>query len=262
MMWTPLVKATKPPHLNWAEFAPQPNQFWIDRTRTRPLRLSSVFSGIGSESAALGLLLHSAPADRTIPTVHSATFELRRAARDTLRVLSDCPLFGDLMDLLRPRVRKRVCQKDPPSSDELERLIIGEQVLLAHEAWCHRAGRFVTIDLGDIAVCGVPCIDYSLMGLRRGLSGPTAVVLMLWVRLLQIHQPSFVIVEEVVQFKTRGLPFIRLSDAHAWGNLQLRGGKQMRDSGVARSRINTGTNTKSSTEKRSTHPRTLQRRST
>ena len=216
-VWPPLSGSKPPPHLEWRAFAPSPGTYWT--VREQPLKVSSVFSGIGSEMAALNLLLHEHEPGDVAPfaIVHSATFELRAAARDTLLSLSDCPLFGDLMELLPLDVKSLVCHKDPPSPSVLEKLIIGNQVALSPDAWCYRLKRRVIICMGDIAVCGVPCIDFSPMGLRRGLDGPTASVLVVWVRLLQIHQPMFIILEEVVQFRKRGLSFIEQS--HMLGGL-------------------------------------------
>ena len=78
--------------------------------------------------------------------------------------------------------------------------------------FCHRAKRLIDVVLGEVAVCGTPCVDYSSMGQRQGLSGPTAFIVPTWIRLMQVHEPAFIRIEEVVPFKTRGLPLIEEPD--------------------------------------------------
>ena len=154
-VWPPLSGSKSPPHLEWRAFAPSPGTYWT--VRGQPLKVSSVFFGIGSEIAALNLLFHEHEPGDVAPfaIVHSATLELRAAARDTLQSLSDCPLFGDLMELLPFDVKSLVCHKNPPLLSVLEKLIIGNQVALSLDAWCYRLKQRVTICMGDIAICGV-----------------------------------------------------------------------------------------------------------
>ena len=64
------------------------------------------------------------------------------------------------------------------------------------------------VDLGEVCLSGVPCVDFSPMGQRRGLSGPSGVVILTWVRMLLDFQPAYIILEEVVQFRKHGLPMV------------------------------------------------------
>lgn len=62
--------------------------------------------------------------------------------------------------------------------------------------------------MGDIVVSGIPCVDYSTYGQHSGLSGPTGILVIIWVRLMQLHCPAFIIIEEVKPFLKKGLPLI------------------------------------------------------
>ena len=46
------------------------------------------------------------------------------------------------------------------------------------------------------------------MGQRRGLSGPSGVVILTWVRMLLDLQSAYIILEEVVPFRIDGLPMV------------------------------------------------------
>ena len=75
--------------------------------------------------------------------------------------------------------------------------IIGEQVIILDRAYCYRAKAFVPVDLGDVVISGIPCVDFSTYGKHAGLEGPTRILVVIWIRLMQIHKPSVIIIEEV-----------------------------------------------------------------
>ena len=68
------------------------------------------------------------------------------------------------------------------------------------------------ISLGDIVISGIPSIDYSSYGRRQGLSGTTGLLIAIWVRLMLIHRPAFILLEEVQPFLQEGIPFVMESD--------------------------------------------------
>ena len=67
--------------------------------------------------------------------------------------------------------------------------------------------------LGDLVVCGIPCADFSPMGMRQELSGPSGALICTWVRVILEFLPTVLLVEEVPGFKRHGLPFISSDDA-------------------------------------------------
>ena len=54
----------------------------------------------------------------------------------------------------------------------------------------------------DVLVAGIPCVDYSLMGTRRCMQGPSFVLILAWSFIMRQLQPLFAIVENIVQFPT------------------------------------------------------------
>ena len=111
---------------------------------------------------------------------HICSFEISKAARDVLRLTSTCPLFGDLCSLLLPSVRAWTASW-PCSFRQLRKIIIDEKLRLLHNSYCSRAETLVNIDLGDILVLGIPCVDFSTYGSRKGRSGPTGMLILIWV---------------------------------------------------------------------------------
>ena len=90
--------------------------------------------------------------------------------------------------------------------------MIDEKLRLLHNSYCSRAETHVNIDLGDILVSGIPCVDFSTYGSRKGLSGPSGILILIWVRLILIHMPAFIILEEVKPFLKEGLPLLMQPD--------------------------------------------------
>ena len=105
------------------------------------------------------LLLTSGGKETGRITIEStATFEIEKAARDAFSSLSTCALFGDVLLLLPDDLYRRV-NIDPPALAMRSRPIITEQAPL----------KPVEVVLGDMAVCGIPCVDFSSIGQRQGL---------------------------------------------------------------------------------------------
>ena len=138
-------------------------------------------------------------------------FELLQSARDILRCTSSCPLFGDITGLLPDSVRTWATQPDMVIERLKDRIIDG-RVQLADAALCHRKQDHHLIDMGDVVVSGIPCEDYSSYGSHRGLAGPTGLLVVIWVRLMQQHVPRFIVIEEVKPFLKKCLPLLVRSD--------------------------------------------------
>ena len=125
-------------------------------------------------------------------------------ARSTLVDTVDGPFFADICDLL-PAVQRKWATTGSRSFGAVKRVILDQQVPLASTSFCHRSGKLVPVRLGDISFAGIPCVDYSPMGLRKQTRGPTGLLVLVWARMIQVHRPRFVVIEEVPQFEEHGL---------------------------------------------------------
>ena len=136
--------------------------------------------------------------------LHSAAFEILPRARKTLEAIVDGPVFGDICDLL-PTTTRKWATSGSRSFGALRRVILDQQVQLASTSFCHRSCQQVPVRLGDISFAGIPCVDYSPMGLRQQTRGPPGLLVLIWARMIQVHRPRFVVIEEVPQFEKHGL---------------------------------------------------------
>ena len=109
------------------------------------------------------------------------------------------PVFGDICDLLPAKIRKWATSGSR-SFGALKRVILDQQVTLAATLFCHRSCQQVPVRLGDISFAGISCVDYSPIGLRQHTRGPTGLLVLVWARMVQLHRPMFVVIEEVPQF--------------------------------------------------------------
>ena len=176
------------------------------------LRISFVFSGIGGEHQAVGLYLrHHFPSSLCPRILHTASFDILTMAGDYLRCTSTCPLFGTVLTSCLPvfaleLVRVGLMGVSAISIEDLKRRVIDRQVVLSETAFCHRAQALVHICMGDVVVSGIPCVDCSTYGKHRGLAGPTGLVAIVWIKLIQIHAPKVIVIEEVKPFLKKCLP--------------------------------------------------------
>ena len=72
---------------------------------------------------------------------------------------------------------------------------------MASTSFCYRSCQQVPVRLGDVSFAGIPCVDDSPMGMRQQTLGPTGVLVLVWARMIQLHRPKFVVVEEMPQFE-------------------------------------------------------------
>ena len=178
------------------------------------VRIASMFSGIGTEVCASAMLEdHLCVDGQEGPTfVDTCTFEVRKAARSALQEMSSCALFGDILSLL-PETLQAWVREGGHSLELLKRRIFDSRPAVARTMFCHRSGTMVDVDLGSILVCGIPCIDFSPMGLRRGLGGPSGALICGWMRIVLEFEPAVLLIEEVPGFVKHGLPFIAADSA-------------------------------------------------
>ena len=180
---------------------------WLRGINRDYIEVSFVFSSIGTEHHAGNVLLSGC--DRSARglgrILHSAAFEILPRARDALVDILDGPVFGDICELLPTAIRKWATSGSR-SFGILKRTILNQQVPLASTSFCHRSGKpMPAVRLGDISFAGIPCVDYSPMGLRKQTRGPTGLLVLVWARMIQVHRPRFIVIEEVPQFEKHGL---------------------------------------------------------
>ena len=114
------------------------------------MRVSSIFSGIGTEMAATAILSdHYAAGDGPSLTFeHTCAFEVRKAARDVLTAREFGAVFGDLFELLPGALRTWI-ETGGHSLEALQKAIVTARPTVAHMALCRRAGRSVEVCLGS-----------------------------------------------------------------------------------------------------------------
>ena len=88
----------------------------------------------------------------------------------------------------------------PPTSGSLAVFQWKRKAYLRDEFDCLKSGRRVKVSLGTCHFGGLPCIDLSPMGLRRGFLGPTGAVVITCLRLILAHEPWWAILENVCPF--------------------------------------------------------------
>ena len=143
------------------------------------LDFSSAFAGLAAERFALELLeKHLNFKVGSCPRfVHCCCFERDTNALQVLLMSSPSSLFGDLLSLLdsetRAWTRARV-----RSFAEYRTRILTNKVKLNDTLVCSRTGVATEVRLGQLHVAGIPCVDFSPMGLRRGVEGPSGCCLL------------------------------------------------------------------------------------
>ena len=177
-----------PPHVDWAGILQAQDAPWLGGIDRDYIEVSSVFFGIGTEHHVGQVLMSSS--DRSVRRIdrilHSAAFEILPRARKTLEAIVDGPVFGEICDLLLAAIRKWATSGSR-SFVALKRVILDQQVQLASTSFCHRSCQQVPVRLGDILFAGIPCVDYSPMGLRQQTRGPTGLLVLVWARMIQLH---------------------------------------------------------------------------
>ncbi len=127
-------------------------------------------------------------------------FEIDHIARQVFRrIAPKAPCAGDLMEFWPDDVRLRTTQGFA-TFDEMRNFLEGNASRMASTARCPDSGATFAINLGDAHCGGNPCKDWSLLGKRRGLNGPTAPILITWAILIKRHKPTLVIQENVLAF--------------------------------------------------------------
>ena len=186
-----------PPCVDWARILQAQEGPWLSGINTDYVEVSSVFSGIGTEHHVGHVLMSGC--DRSVRGIdrilHSAAFEiLPRAPAGLLRTLWTVPSLGTYATFCRQQL----------VSGPLRGLVhlelsresfFDQQVQLATASFCHRSGQVLPVRLGDASFAGIPCVDYSPVGLRKQTHGPTGLLVLVWARMIQVHRPKFVVIE-------------------------------------------------------------------
>ena len=86
----------------------------------------------------------------------------------------------------------------------LKRVIHDQQVQLESAYFCYCTCEPLRVRLEDISLAGIPCVDYSPIGLTQQTRGPTGLLVVVWAHMIQLHRPTFVVIEEVP--RTSGSP--------------------------------------------------------
>ena len=198
----------RPPYCDWTSWA---GGFSVGAKAVfgETVRISSMFSGIGTESCATAILgRHYGTAPGLNPTFHhTCAFETRKAARDVLVAGSHGAVFGDIFGLLPLALRSWI-DNGSHTFGSLQARIIEARPVVSRKAFCYRAETEVEVLLGDIVVCGIPCVDFSPMGMQRGLGGPTGALVCAWVRIILEYLPAVILIEEVPGFVKHGLSYL------------------------------------------------------
>lgn len=104
---------------------------------------------------------------------------------------SDAPhYFVDLMD----RVPGATVARGMPYAEKCRRL--GE-CWMQQSSWRATHGGFCRCEPVDVDFSGLPCVDFSPAGERRGLDGDTIELFIVWARLHCAQQAPLVILENV-----------------------------------------------------------------
>ena len=90
--------------------------------------------------------------------------------------------------------------------------IIDEQLGLSCIAFRHRAIVEIPIDMGDILISGIPCVDFSTHCANRGLDAPSGLLIIVRIRLMRLHVPAILIIEEVKPFPKKRLSLLLRED--------------------------------------------------
>lgn len=169
------------------------------------LTVSTCFTGIGTVELCARALSHDLARKNLALRLRSGMMcEIDRGARAVLHRLttgSSSPCLSDLLSLWSPVVRRRIATGFS-SFEQLVKFLSANSDQLSTTYECAFTGDTHGVDLGDIHCGGNPCTDWSAMGTRKGLSGPTAPVVVTWGLLVRRHRPGFVLQENVPQFPT------------------------------------------------------------
>lgn len=168
------------------------------------IRVSTAFSGIGAadvavEAIAKGLEHHL---QRPVRTVNCFAIEWSKEGQLELQCLPNPPqcLYGDIRGLIDLRIRGALLEAaDRMDYDDLVRVAMSPSFCSA-AAPCLLHRRDCFCERADIHVAGPPCVDFSAVGKRQGVQGPTLLPFLVWVaQRLRLQEPV-ILHENVPQF--------------------------------------------------------------
>ena len=112
-------------------------------------------------------------------------------------------IFTDLTVFLSEHVRRGAAKLPSWDYPRLRKLVLGS--VLIKRVWCNRRGEYVAwASLADLRamlhIAGVPCVDHSSMGKRKGKEGKTNIVFYSWCAMRRVLREPIVILENVEAF--------------------------------------------------------------
>ena len=166
----------------------------MDLDANANLFISSAFSGSGMVELCAHNLNQALGHRLFIPTVW---IEKDQKAAGVLReIMPDAIGLGDILDLLPDDVRGRLSD-EPADFDKLTSMLVHEAPCLNISLFSSGAECPESALLGHIHVAGVPRTDFSLMGKRQQTHGVTMQCFLVWIRLMVMVQPLYIVFENV-----------------------------------------------------------------
>ena len=198
-----------PPYVDWIGLS----RLWPsadDEGRVESLSVSSVFSGIGTELVVVELLRRFPPAFGFSDFTHTCAFDCDQPCREVLTGMHPGCVFGDLLSLVPDhRLRRMKHIATEHTFERLYRYVLGKSWKLHAHAFCFSMHCERSVQLGDISICGMPCVDYSNTGKRQGLSGCSGLLVLVWCKLVLQHLPRVLIIENVIGFLKAGYSVVK-----------------------------------------------------
>ena len=166
---------------------------------------SSAFSGTGGPEVVMHVY-HKAFEHfmgQTMTTAdHLFAIEYDVEGQNELLMLPEPPacLFTDMTDCINPRVAKIL--QDSASrmyQEDLEHIFMQKAAVVDH-MWCTKHCRRCPVKRAHHHSAGTPCIAWSPLGLRNGLSGSSALAYLSWVAQRRRVQEDTILHENVKEF--------------------------------------------------------------
>ena len=123
-----------------------------------------------------------------------AMCEVNRMCRQALAKTWDgAQIVPDILDVLPAKLRAQLNSADLSPENGIRLVVNWREDRLALPAALETLRS-------DVLVAGIPCVDFSLMGKRQRLGGPSFILILAWAFAVRQLLPLFVVIENVVQF--------------------------------------------------------------
>jgi hypothetical protein len=111
-------------------------------------------------------------------------------------------LFGDVMDVLPPRVRHTLASSSPCPATARHMIMSSDIVT---KLWCLRCGKLCRVPRSEIHIAGTPCQDFSALGSRSHLYGRRNQPFWAWASHRAHCREPWIVHENVAQMGTDAL---------------------------------------------------------